>query len=225
MVAIMTIMNTVQSNSSAKKSRLVLFALAFSLLLSVAAGQVVAVSVSLYFASLQEASIEQSQNFWLDAAETLSYSNPEVFDARAKFLRQKALLPELELQRDELLQQALFALNKASEIRPLWPYYPLAELNLLVLLDADALIIQQKVAHIIQLAPNERGLDKHFLELAFHSWDKLSLTQQEWMLNRLKIVPRGTFNYVFSVAKKLKQKSIVCTNLPYTKIKKLCKTR
>jgi hypothetical protein len=195
------------------------------LLLGLAAAQVFAVSAALYFADLQEASIENPENTWLDTAELLSISNPDVFVARAKFLRQKALLPELKDQRAEILNKTLSNLARAVEQRPLWPYYRLSEFNILVLQGVESTVVQSKVSEIISLAPNERGLDKHFLELAFHSWERLSLEQQQWMLKRLSIVPRGTLNYVFSVAKKLNKHTVICTSLPYKKIKRLCKAR
>jgi hypothetical protein len=190
-----------------------------------AALQVAVVSASLYFARANIASIEQPDNFWLDFAEVLTTSNPDVLSARADFLRQKSLLIAFKEQKPRLLREALMNLGQASQIRPLWPYYPLAELNLLVLLDADAAEVQQKVEQIIALAPNERGLDKHFLELGLHSWVKLTAEQQKWMIARLSIVPRSTLNYVYSVAKSLNQAPVVCTRLPYKKIRKLCKAR
>jgi hypothetical protein len=197
----------------------------FVMLLFLAALQVVMVSASLYFASAKVVSVEQPDNYWLDFAEALSISNPDVLSARAVFLRQKSLLIAYKQQKPELLREALMNLAQASELRPLWPYYPLAELNLLVLLDADVVEVQQKVKQIMTLAPNERGLDKHFLELGFHSWVKLTAEQQKWMIARLSIVPRGTLNYVYSIAKSLNQASVICTRLPYKKIKNLCKAR
>jgi hypothetical protein len=197
----------------------------FVMLFFLASLQVVMVSASLYFASAKVVSLEQPDNYWLDFAEVLSISNPDVLSARAVFLRQKSLLIAFKQQKPELLREALMNLAQASELRPLWPYYPLAELNLLVLLDADIAEVQQKVEQIMTLAPNERGLDKHFLELGFHSWVKLTAEQQKWMIARLSIVPRGTLNYVYSIAKSLNQASVICTRLPYKKIKNLCKAR
>jgi hypothetical protein len=217
---------TDKNRSSAGKPKWALLALAFVVvLLFLAALQVVAVSASLYFASTKVTSAEQPENYWLDFAEILSISNPDVLSTRADFLRQKSLLAAFKEQKTALLQEALLNLSQASEIRPLWPYYPLAELNLLVLLDAGAVDVQQKVEQIIILAPNERGLDKHFLELGFHSWVKLTAEQQKWMIARLSIAPPSTLNYVYSVAKSLNQAPVICTSLPYKKIKKLCKTR
>lgn len=220
MAAITIIMNTV-----ANKNTKVLLAFIALGLLFLAALQIVVVSASLYFASLQQASHEQPDNAWLGLAELLSYSNPDVFSAKAAFLRQKSTLPEFKGQQAELLNEALVNLARASAVRPLWPYYSLAELNILVLQDAGLEAVQGKVDHIIKLAPNERGLDKHLLELAFHSWVKLSAEQQQWMLQRLAIVPGATLNYVYSVAKSLNRGTVICTNLPYRKIKNLCKTR
>jgi hypothetical protein len=215
-----------KSKFGAGKSNGSLLALALVVIvLFFAALQVAAVSASLYFASTKIASIEQSENYWLDFAEVLSTSNPDVLSARAAFLRQKSLLIAFRKQKVRLLRDALMNLSQASKIRPLWPYYPLAELNLLVLLDADVVEVQQKVEQIINLAPNERGLDKHFLELGFHSWVKLTAEQQKWMIARLSIVPRRTLSSVYSVAKSLNKDSVICIHLPYNKIKKLCKSR
>lgn len=209
---------------STKKSNWVPLTLIFaSSLFFVASMQIFIVSVSLYFSSLQEASYEHPENSWLDFAELLSNSNPDVFYARAGFLRQKALLADFKDQRAALLRETLRHYSLAADVRPLWPYYKLSQLNTLVLMDASAITIQQKVAQIIQLAPNERGLDRQFLELAFYSWVKLSVQQQQWMLTRLSIVPRGTLHYVYSVAKNLNQAPIICTNLPSAKIQRLCK--
>jgi hypothetical protein len=213
------------SRFSSGKSKWFSLALAFVVLFFLAALQVVMVSTSLYFASMKVASIEQPENYWLDFAEVLSISNPDVLSARAGFLRQKSLLVAFKDQKPGLLREALMNLSQASELRPFWPYYPLAELNLLVLLDANVVEVQQKVEQIITLAPNERGLDKHFLELGLHSWAKLTATQQKWMIARLDIVPRDTLSYVYSVAKSINQAPVICTRLPYNKIKKLCKAR
>jgi hypothetical protein len=213
------------SGSKSRSNRPLLALAGVVMLFFLAALQVVVVSASLYFASINVASTEQPQNYWLDFAEVLSSSNPDVLSARAGFLRQKSLLLAFKEQKPRLLREALMNLAQASEIRPLWPYYPLAELNLLVLLDADVVEIQQKVEQIITLAPNERGLDKHFLELGFHSWVKLTAEQQKWMIVRLSIVPPSTLNYVYSVAKSLNQAPVICTRLPFKKIRKLCKAR
>jgi hypothetical protein len=232
MVAIMACMNTVPHSVSSmsdltsahqKPSFLALALLLLLLVLSLLAAQVFIVSASLYFAKQQDASIEQPTNAWLDIAELISVSNPEVLQARAIFLRQKALLPGFSDQKDSLLQQALVLWGRAAEIRPLWPYYRLSELHTMVLLDVDAVDFQAKVEQIIQLAPNERGLDKQFLEFAFYDWNKLSASQQQWMLNRLAIVPARTFQYVFSVAKKLNNQSVICTRLAYQKVKRFCR--
>ncbi len=225
MAATTTVMNTVQSKLSPLRSKLPLAALILSAVLLLASAHVFVVSLALHFASHQQASNAQPDNSWLDFAELISFSNPEVFAARARFLRQKALLPNFESDRDALLSQALLNWAKAAKIRPLWPYYPLSELNLLVLLDADASTVREKVYQLIQLAPNERGVDQHLLELAFHSWEKLSAEQQQWMLERLKIVPNKTRKYVFAIAKNLNEQVVICTTLPYKLVKRLCKAK
>lgn len=231
MVAITAYMNTVPNNENLMSSlarallkpRFLSLALVLLLLvLCLLAAQVFLVSTSLYFSKQQNTSIEPPTNIWLDIAELISVSNPEVLDTRARFLRQKALSPGFIDKKDYLLQQALVLWGRAAEIRPLWPYYRLSELNTMVLLDVDAVDFQAKVEQIIQLAPNERGLDKQLLELAFYDWDKLTPKQEQWMLDRLAIVPSRTFYFVFSVAKKFNKQFVICTRLPYQKVKRIC---
>jgi hypothetical protein len=214
---------SVSINAQLKPRLLSLVLVLLLLILCLFATQVFLVSASLYFSKQQSVSIEQPTNTWLDIAELISVSNPEVLHTRANFLRQKALLPGFSDQRDYFLQQALVLWGRAAEIRPLWPYYWLSELNTMVLLDVDAVDFQAKLDQIIQLAPNERGLDKQLLEMAFYDWDKLTPKQQQWMLDRLAIVPRGTFQYIFSVAKKLNKQSVICTRLPFQKVKRICR--
>jgi hypothetical protein len=218
-------MNTAISSSNEVKSKLLFSALAFSLaLLIIASLQVVIVSSCLHFASKQDASIEQPENTWLQVAELLSVSNPDVFYARSKYLRRKSLLPELQAERKTILNEALEHLAAASKLRPLWPYYSLSELNILTLLDSDSALIQEKVWHIIELAPNERGLDKHFLEAALYNWTKLSKEQRQWVLARLMIIPGSTLNYLYASAKNINRSYVICTQLPFQKVKRLCKT-
>lgn len=207
------------------KPRLIWLALViFTGLLFIASLQIIVVGACLHLSSLKTPSIQFPENPWLDLAESLSVSNPDIFSARSRFLRQKALLPGFKQQKSALLNEALLNLSLAVKARPLWPYYPLSELNIYVLQNADSIKIQQKVAQIIELAPNERGLDKHFLELAMHSWARITLDQQQWMLARLAIVPYRTLSYVYDVAKRLDRGYVVCTNLPFIKAKRLCKT-
>jgi hypothetical protein len=218
-------MNTVISNTTVVKSKLLVGALAFSLcLLIITSLQVVIVSVCLHFASKQDASFEQPENTWLQAAELFSISNPDVFYARSKYLRQKSLLTEFQAERGGMLNEALENLAAASKLRPLWPYYSLSELNILTLLDSDAVLVQSKVQHIIELAPNERGLDKHFLEVGLYNWPKLSKEQQQWMLARMMKIPRRTLNYLYASAKNINRGYVICTELPFKKVKRLCKT-
>jgi hypothetical protein len=237
MVAIMaaTTMNTVTvvnlnsmpflTSISKQKPRLIWLALVFFTgFLIIVSLQIVIVAICLHLSSLKTPSIQLPENPWLDLAESLSVSNPDIFSARSRFLRQKALLPGFKQQKTALLNEALLNLSLAVKARPFWPYYPLSELNIYVLQNANSIKIQQKVTQIIELAPNERGLDKHFLELAMHSWARLTLDQQQWMLARLNIVPYRTLSYVYDVAKRLDKGYVVCTNLPFMKVKRLCKT-
>ena len=59
----------------------------------------------------------------------------------------------------------------AIKYRPLWPYYQVSALDVEVLLDKPASVIQKRISTIIKLAPNERGLYRDMLQLALIAWD------------------------------------------------------
>ena len=177
---------------------------------------------------------------YLDAADSLSSNNPDVAEAQATRYRILAVeLAEAELKADtddagdsmstskpEMTSwQAQLKSRKywqqAINLRPTWPYYHLGALDVeVLLLDKEA--VQQRIKHIIKLAPNERGLDEGLLTLAFFVWDWVESTEQEWLLARLGIVPYSTLKTVFSYAKQSGHHYDICAHLAWKKVKGLC---
>ena len=192
-------------------------------LLSVLALQLILVSASLGLAkSTDDLAVD---NTWLQIAKVLSFSNPDVFALEAQALRSSAAANwDSQNIAQPYLEQSLAAWQQAISLRPQWPYYQLAALDVEVLMNADTDAIQQRFQQIITLAPNERGMDKALLELALFSWPKLLQSQKDWVITRLKIVPRGTLEMLYRSAKTVGREQLLCTLLPWSKVKSLCLT-
>ena len=168
-----------------------------------------------------------------DAAETLSINDPDVAEAQAN--RYRTLAVQLDAQEEALdspntpvltskhaFSTSLMYWQQAISLRPSWPYYHLGALDVEVFL-RDKTAIQQRIKHIIQLAPNERGLDKGFLVLAVLVWDWVAPEEKEWLLTRMGELNHSTLKYVFSYAKQADNHYDVCTNLPWKKVRGLCR--
>lgn len=175
---------------------------------------------------------------YLDAADSLSSNNPDVAEAQATRYRILAAeLAEAELKADtdvaaistsrpeitswqaQLKSREYW--QQAINLRPTWPYYHLGALDVeVLLLDQEA--IQQRIKHIIKLAPNERGLDKGLLTLAFFVWEWVEPTEQKWLLARLAIVPYPTLKTVFTYAKQSGHHYDICAHVAWKKVKGLC---
>lgn len=171
--------------------------------------------------------VTTQENSWLNAALYITWSNPDVLAAKASYLRDQAVLPENVAQiQTPLIQNNLHqSLNywaEAQKLRPNWPYYALAALDVEVMLNKPAKDIQQRIDLILAMAPNERGLDKLLLELSFMRWDMLTKIQKEFMLARLAKVKGGTLKFIFGIAKREQKQQIICVNLPWRKVKRLC---
>lgn len=214
--------------SQLKLRYLILLAL---LLLSLLAVQAVLVSATISLAKSDVAKNAKdlnsndldADNVWLHIAKALSFSNPDVFALEARALRSSAVVNWDSQDIAQLyLEQSLSAWQQAISLRPQWPYYQLAALDVEVLMNVDAVVIQQRFQQIITLAPNERGMDKALLELALFNWPKLLPQQQEWVVARLAIVPSHTLRKLYDSAKAVGREQLLCTFLPWNKVKQLC---
>jgi len=202
--------------------------LALLSVLSVLALQLILVSASIGFAKsgLAKGSDDLAvDNTWLQIAKALSFSNPDVFALEARALRSSAIASwDSQDVAQAYLQQSLLVWQKAISLRPEWPYYQLAAFDIEVFMNADAEIIQQRFQQIITLAPSERGMDKGLLELALFSWPQLLPTQKDWVVARLAIVPRHTLKTLYRSAKTVGREQLLCTLLPWNKVKFFCLT-
>ena len=190
--------------------------------------QLVLVSASIGFAKSGLAKGSDNlavDNTWLKVAKALSFSNPDVFALEARALRSSAVVNwDSQDIAQSYLQQSLLAWQQAISLRPQWSYYQLAAFDIEVFMNADAEIIQQRFQQIITLAPNERGMDKGLLELALFAWPKLQSTQKDWVIARLAIVPHPTLKMLYSSAKTVGREQLLCTLLPWSKVKFFCLT-
>lgn len=201
--------------------------------------QVVAVVLALAALALFHAALVSSLLAlgFTQAAETISINNPDIAEVQARHYRDVAVeLADLE---DDLGSgfeheaepktmtswQALMLSREywlqAINIRPSWPYYYLGALDVEVLL-RDKSAVQQRIKQIIQLAPNERGLDKSFLILTFIVWDWVEPDDKEWLLTRLGKVKRSTLKQVFYYAKRADTHYDICARLVWKKVRGLC---
>jgi hypothetical protein len=169
---------------------------------------------------------------YLDVAEKISFRNADVYEAQALKFRQLAIDEKHTAAGGSDSLEASFSYwQQAIELRPLWPYYHLGALDIEVLrvdflktaaLKKDKAAINQRIKTIIELAPNERGLDKSLLILAFISWDWLEQGSKDWLLARLSIVRHSVLKEVFNYAKQAQNQGDICAYLAWKKVKKLC---
>ena len=169
---------------------------------------------------------------FIDAADGISFNNPNISEAQGKKLRELALENSTSAEdRLKLLHTSLSHWQEGIESRPLWPYYQLGALDIEVLLakyskPENRVSYQQKaqarISHIIELAPNERGLDHSLLILSFIAWDWLEQENKSWLIERLKIVKRSTLKEVFFYAKQANNQQDICAHLSWNAVKKLC---
>ncbi len=228
-VTAMVPMTTAQTLKAYKAASIALYLLAFlSLHIFVVAILIEAGKAT----EVKAAETKAESNPWLDAAEFISWNNPDIYEAQASYYRALALAGREEGTRLNLkddspeklqLQTSLDYWQLAQQASPLWPYYQTGALDIELLLNRPANVIQKRISEILALAPNERGLDKTLLELAFTGWKKISDEQKDFMLDRLQHRNRNLLKPVFKVAKAAGNHNAICINLPWKKVRKLCK--
>jgi len=187
--------------------------------------------VALLIEAGKAAEVKSKSNIWLDSAEFISWRNPDIYEAQAYYYRALALAGlkvgsalNLVSESSEKLQleTALSYWQLAQQASPLWPYYKTGALDIELLLNRPAKVIQNRISEILTLAPNERGLDKTLLQLSFTGWQKLSDEQKTFMLERLQHRNQKLLKPIFKVAKAAGNHHAICINLPWKKVRKLC---
>ena len=212
-----TVMARMTTAQILKTHRLLSIAL---VILAIAAAHVFVVALLLEAGKASD--VQDRDNLWLNTAQAISWNNPDVYAAQAAFYRERALLNEQQAFNTTHLTTSLNYWQQAQAASPLWPYYQLGALDIEVMLNSSASVIQSRIASLLELAPNERGLDKNLLTLAFIAWPKLNETQQAYMLKRLQNSRFGVLHFVFKKAKQAGNHQAICINLPWKKVRRLC---
>ena len=166
--------------------------------------------------------VSETDNLWLELADSLTFSDPEVFAALATYQREQAVLLG-GAERVPLLQQSLANWEKAIEQRPLWPYHLLNAMHVEVMLNRPAEVIRQRIDTVIEQTPHERGMDKYLVEMAFFSWEKLTREQRVWIRERLDILNSRELRYVVEAADRINRKTLLCVHLPLIKARRFCR--
>ncbi|MEC8525339.1 MAG: hypothetical protein VXZ24_13965 [Pseudomonadota bacterium] len=120
----------------------------------------------------------------LDVIITVAPFNLKAREAKASWLREYAMTLEPE-DRVEPMQRVISLLEPATQWRPKWPYYHLALLDAEYLIDSPPEVLQARYDILLDLAPNERGLDSYMIEVALRSWRKLRPDQKELIVLKL----------------------------------------
>ena len=120
----------------------------------------------------------------LDMIITVAPFNLKAREAKASWLREYAMTLEPD-DRVEPMQGVISLLEPATQWRPKWPYYHLALLDAEYLIDSPPEVLQARYDILLDLAPNERGLDSYMIEVALRSWRKLRPDQKELIVSKL----------------------------------------
>jgi hypothetical protein len=141
----------------------------------------------------------------------------------ASYLRNYALQNAKGEAQSKALNKGLALVESAMQLRPLWPYYHLSALDIEYLLGSSSQTIQSRFDKIVQLAPNERGLDRNFLKLSMFVWNDLRSDQKAWVGSRLITMSKWTRPDVLETLSELKvHNPRLCTQLPWKLVKRAC---
>ena len=126
----------------------------------------------------------------------------------------------------QAINLALVHAEQAIERRPFWPYYQLSAFDAEYLLNSDPQIIQARFDRIVEVAPNERGLDRNLLELSVLSWQKLRDDQKRWVGKRLLTAKHATRKATIAlIAQQLPVTNSFCYELPWSLVRRICTYR
>ncbi len=199
------------------------YRLLFAGLMVLAMAAVHVFTVAILLEAGKASDVQDRDNLWLNTAQAISWDNPDIYAAQAAFYRQRALLNVSEGVDTDHLKTSLDYWQQAQAASPSWPYYQLGALDIEVLLSSPASVIQRRISSLLELAPNERGLDKYLLQLAFITWPNLNENQQAYMLKRLQKSRFGVLEFVYKKAKEAGNHQAICVKLSWKKVRRLCK--
>ncbi|WP_369982439.1 hypothetical protein [Thalassolituus sp.] len=120
----------------------------------------------------------------LDTIVAVAPFNLKAREAKASWLREYAMTLDPE-DRVEPMQRVISLLEPATQWRPKWPYYHLALLDAEYLIDSSPEVLQARYDILLDLAPNERGVDSYMIEVALRSWSKIRPDQKELIVLKL----------------------------------------
>ncbi|MDP2505053.1 hypothetical protein [Oceanobacter sp. 3_MG-2023] len=161
-------------------------------------------------------------NGWLDTAEQLDIVGiPDIYEAKGSFLHRQGVLLSDEARSEMLMQSAAYW-DRAAEIRPDWPYYPLSALSAEIAYNAPAERIQMRLDQLMHIAPNERGLYRNLFRYAFIAWEKLRADQQRWIIRQVQLPGGDTFNRAIKAARSVNRMPLLCATLPWSVAKDIC---
>lgn len=175
----------------------------------------------------EQIEVTEEDNSLFEFASRISIWNiPDLHVAQARYNRERAVLTEDEGLRRRWLTQSQELWDKASDLRPLWPYYQLGALDAEVLLGRDDASLQARFDRVTSLSANERGADRSLFELGFAIWHKLRRDQQDWLVDRIvsSVWPK-TVKFALKSAELHDVKGIVCVRLPWNLAQKYCKQK
>ena len=180
--------------------------------------------VSFLLVSMGKAvAVGDRDNIFYGAAVEISPWNADALAGYAEYKRNYAVTVEGE-ERQASLREALTYFERAIEQRPYWPYYVVGALDAEYILGLPDQDIQKRFDAVVSLAPNERGLDHHFTQLAILTWLKLRDDQKAWAGKRLLSVKSPARQAAIDVIKILpdSERGPLCAELPWSLAKDAC---
>lgn len=163
-----------------------------------------------------------ADNVWLDTAVRLAPWSAEAHIARGEHLRTYAVTLEYD-ERGPILQDALSMFEVAIFARPFWPYYQLGALDVEYLLQRPDLVIQNRIDSIVEIAPNERGLDRNLIEVSLLAWQQLRPDQKRLIGQKLLTSNHSTRKLMVALIESLLPNNrVYCDELPWPVIRKIC---
>jgi hypothetical protein len=185
--------------------------------------------ISLFSTLGEYARPSEPSNFYYDTVLSVAPWHAPTLASYAQYKRQFALEQlvgeEFRQVRENELEQVLTLYERASKQRPYWPYYLLGAMDTEYLLARPGDVIRRRLDQVIQLAPNERGIDRGVIELSLFTWSDLRADQREWIASRFQMTSGLTRSSLLARVNELKQYNpSLCTQLPWALVKSACRS-
>ena len=160
-------------------------------------------------------------NSWLELVAPVAGWIPEYHEAQAQFYMKQgahakggAVVESLSLSVDHW--------DKAAELRPGWPYYPLSALVVLSYYNAPVEQVHKYVDQLIAQSYNERGVHRHLFKAGFRVWPKLTEEQRQWFIKQAAMPYGQTTRRAFQAAREYGYRDMLCANLPLNRAAPYC---